>query len=302
MIERFAGKANRRLLVQELLYQPIVGGDESRADALADRVELIEVASGTRLITQDADGNDLFLILAGAFSICVRQREVARRYAREHVGEMSVITPSAKRSASVIAIETSVVARITEQAFSDLARDHPLLWRALADRLAHRLLDRNNLVRPLNDIPRLFVGSSAEMREVAREIQSGLARDPVVVQVWTDRIFTASSTSIEALEAAVAKIDFAVLVLGAEDTVYSRDEKSVASRDNVVFELGLFMGALGRGRTFAIIPEKTDLKIPTDLLGVTMLPYRVGAPRDMPALMGPICNELRKQIAELGPR
>lgn len=302
MIERFSGSGNRRLLIQELRHQPIVEGDLARAEALADSVTLAEVPAGTAIIAQDGHDNDLYFILAGSFSVRVHGREVARRTAREHVGEMAVISPSARRSASVAAVETSVVARISEGAFSELAEHHPALWRALADRLAARLRERNGLVRPLNEVPHLFVGSSAELRAIAREIQSGLARDPVVVQVWTDRVFTASATSIEALEIAAAKADFAVLVLGADDIVQSRDTEKPAPRDNVVFELGLFMGNLGRGRTFAVVPEKTDLKIPTDLLGVTMLTYRTGAAGDLESLIGPVCNEIRKKLAELGPR
>ncbi len=48
-----------------------------------------------------------------------------------------------------------------------------------------------------------------------------------------------------------------------------RQKESLSIRDNVLFELGLFIGKLSRDRVFFIIPEKTDLHIPTDLLGVT---------------------------------
>ena len=33
------------------------------------------------------------------------------------------------------------------------------------------------------------------------------------------------------------------------------------------------MGAIGRERTYVVKPDKRDLKLPTDLLGVTMLSY-----------------------------
>ena len=41
------------------------------------------------------------------------------------------------------------------------------------------------------------------------------------------------------------RFDFAILVLTADDLVASRDVLSTAPRDNVLFELGLFMGGLG---------------------------------------------------------
>ena len=47
-----------------------------------------------------------------------------------------------------------------------------------------------------------------------------------------------------------------------------RGETSDAPRDNVIFEMGLFMGALGREKVFLIAPDKGKLKEPSDLGGV----------------------------------
>ena len=55
--------------------------------------------------------------------------------------------------------------------------------------------------------------------------------------------------------------------------IESRKKKQAAPRDNVIFELGLFMGALGRERTFIVKPRHVDIKIPSDLLGVTFIEY-----------------------------
>ena len=65
--------------------------------------------------------------------------------------------------------------------------------------------------------------------------------------------------------------DFAVLVLSDDDVTISRKHTQVSPRDNVVLELGLFMGALGRRRTFVVIAQTDDgpPKIPSDLLGNT---------------------------------
>ena len=66
---RFRGDAGRDNLVEALLQQAIVGGNRGLATEIAERLELLEVAEGEALITQDADDNDLFLIVAGAFRI-----------------------------------------------------------------------------------------------------------------------------------------------------------------------------------------------------------------------------------------
>ena len=62
--------------------------------------------------------------------------------------------------------------------------------------------------------------------------------------------------------------DFAILLLTPDDTTTSRDQQRFAPRDNVVFELGLFMGCMGRQRCFLIQEDNRELRLPTDLLGV----------------------------------
>lgn len=45
-------------------------------------------------------------------------------------------------------------------------------------------------------------------------------------------------------------------------------------RDNVIFELGLFVGHIGKDRCFILIPDNSDeLRIPTDLIGMTSVEY-----------------------------
>ena len=77
-----------------------------------------------------------------------------------------------------------------------------------------------------------------------------------------------------------------MLVLGPDDEVVSRNEKSDAPRDNVILELGLFMGALSHERTFMIIPREYDIKVPTDLRGLTSLSYKSDDSNDLTALLG----------------
>jgi hypothetical protein len=44
-------------------------------------------------------------------------------------------------------------------------------------------------------------------------------------------------------------------------------------RDNVLYELGLFTGALGSNSTFVLLPSGSEVKVPTDLGGVIVHPY-----------------------------
>jgi predicted nucleotide-binding protein len=97
------------------------------------------------------------------------------------------------------------------------------MWRGLAKELAQRLRQRNQLVRSRNEKPHVFIGSSAESIAVANKIQSGLAHDPFIVQVWTNHVFGASEFSLESLESVVETADFAVLVFSPDDQLIVRE-------------------------------------------------------------------------------
>jgi predicted nucleotide-binding protein len=285
--------------------QQSVQNDEDLARELADLVDVIQIDPGNPesvFIRQGDSDNDIFLILAGKVSIVVNGREKAHRHARQHVGEMAAIDPSARRSADVVAIEQTVLARISEPAFSKLAAKYPDLWRRLALEIAQRLRQRGLEVQAPNEKPHIFIGSSVEALPIARELQTGLAHDPFVVPLWTDGVFRASRDSVDSLIAAVKKADFAVLVLTADDTLITREVEHRAPRDNCIFELGLFMGALGRDRTVIVKPRGIDIKLPSDLLGITPLEYAEGDPDSIAARVGPACSAVRNLVKTLGPK
>ncbi len=91
-------------------------------------------------------------------------------------------------------------------------------------------------------------------------------------------------------------------MLGPDDRVLSRGEETDAPRDNVIFELGLFMGALKRERTFLVLPRGLDIKVPTDILGLNPLTYQKGTQAEMPSLIAPVCDDLRQIIMKKGPK
>jgi predicted nucleotide-binding protein len=75
------------------------------------------------------------------------------------------------------------------------------------------------------------------------------------------------------LAESLPEYDFATLVFTADDLVQKRDHATKAPRDNVIFELGLFMGALGRRRTFVVHSRTDSPMLPTDLAGITTATY-----------------------------
>ena len=195
-----------------------------------------------------------------------------------------------------------VVARIPAAVFTALADANPRLWRNVARVLAERLRQRNRFVSPANPRPVMFVGCSTESLSIARAIQSAFEHDLILVRVWTEDTFKASQFPVESLERELAKVDFAALVLSPDDTVISRESAAGAPRDNLVFELGLFMGALGHSRTFLLHPRGSDIKIPTDLSGFTPLTYQTSYDGPISVAVASVCEEIRAAILSSGPR
>jgi len=120
------------------------------------------------------------------------------------------------------------------------------------------------------ETPLLFIGSSTEGLSVANTLSTHLASG-IQVRVWTD-VFDLGDTNIEALFRQLDSSDYAVLVTTCDDKVRSRGREKAAARDNVLFETGLFMGRLGRKRTFLVCDA--DLRLPSDLSGVTVATFR----------------------------
>jgi CRP/FNR family cyclic AMP-dependent transcriptional regulator len=214
---------------------------------------------------------------------------------------MSLLDPAAVRSASVTAMTDAVVGKISEPAFSAIANGRPVLWRHIAQVVSSRLRERNTLVPERNPRPVLFIGSSRESLPVASALQTQLAKR-LAVRLWSDNVFLASRVSIESLESQIPLLDFAVLVLSPDDMVISRHSMKPAPRDNVTFELGLFMGGLGRHRTFLLMPRGVNLKVPTDLLGVTPIEYKDGSKITLAKRLAPACSELFRLITRTGTR
>ena len=100
----------------------------------------------------------------------------------------------------------------------------------------------------------VFIGSSVEAQVVAHALQS-LLGPGVEATVWDQDVFALSANALDSLVRIVARTDFAVFVFTPGDVARIRRKQYYTARDNVVFELGLCIGALGRDRCFIIIPS-----------------------------------------------
>lgn len=139
--------------------------------------------------------------------------------------------------------------------------------------------------------PRGFIGSSAEGLEIAEAIHCQLSRDAEIT-IWSAGVFGLGDGTLESLEKALERFDFAILVLTPDDLVVSRRKASQAPRDNVLLELGMFIGRLGRKRTFVVCGN--DIKLPSDLAGVTVTHYEANrSDNNLEAAVIPACSRIR---------
>jgi hypothetical protein len=129
--------------------------------------------------------------------------------------------------------------------------------------------------------PKLFIGSSEKNLRVAEFLAEGLEKCADVT-IWSEGVFGLNRGFFETLKDAPAKFDFAVFVLAPDDMTMSKEIEKPSPRDNVLFESGLFMGELGRDRVFFVYDESADIKIPSDLAGVTLGTYDGSRMEDEP--------------------
>jgi CAP12/Pycsar effector protein, TIR domain len=150
--------------------------------------------------------------------------------------------------------------------------------------------------------PRIFIGSSTEALSIADVAQSVLDPNYGHAEVWNNSIFSSLNVPLETLEKAVLTYDFALFVFLPVDDLNIRGVPTKSIRDNVIFELGLFLGKLGRERVFFIAPssaKKEDLHLPSDLAGITPATYDQKA-KNLNATVSRALNEFKQKIAQFG--
>jgi len=146
--------------------------------------------------------------------------------------------------------------------------------------------------------PRIFLGSSAQQEKLLQALTRGV-QDIADVDAWTT-VFNPGVSTLERLVELTREVDFAAFVFAQDDWTAKGASPDLASgeaspRDNVVFEAGLFGGALGIRRTFIL--HANGAKLPTDLVGLTSIRYD---PDTTPAIVRQINQKLRKAIAAEG--
>ena len=149
--------------------------------------------------------------------------------------------------------------------------------------------------------PRVWIGSSSEGLKIVDAIEVLLEYE-CEVEPWKAGTFEPGGLTLQSLVSAVNNFDFAILVLTADDSVFVRNQTRQVARDNVIFELGLFMGALGPERTFMVHDRTRKLDLPSDLAGFTAVTFEPHSTGNDVAALGAAANRIKWAIQRLGVR
>lgn len=146
----------------------------------------------------------------------------------------------------------------------------------------------------------VFIGSSTEQLDVAYLVQENLQfiAHPTV---WTQGVFEPSASTLDSLLKELRRCDIGIFIFTPDDILKFRDQTVQITRDNVLFELGLFIGHLGRDRCFMIIPKENDIHLPSDLVGFTPVYYDETHPNQSAAI-GAASAKIVKAIRNLGKK
>ena len=136
---------------------------------------------------------------------------------------------------------------------------------------------------------------------IAEAIQANLDYE-CEVEIWSQGIFGLNGSTLETIVDAADNFDFAILVLTPDDMTISRGSTQQSPRDNVLLELGIFIGVLGFKRTFAVYDRSVNIKLPSDMAGVTKASYQPHVSGNLQASVSASCTHFKTSMKELGMR
>ena len=108
-------------------------------------------------------------------------------------------------------------------------------------------------------------------QSVARVIEI-LGLKPIILPEQPNK----GNTIIEKFQACAKNVSYAIVLLSPDDFAYPEGEMEnvkARARQNVILELGYFVGKLGRPRVFTLYKENKDFEMPSDLHGVVYIKY-----------------------------
>lgn len=159
--------------------------------------------------------------------------------------------------------------------------------------------------------PHTFIGSSREAIPLANAVHAQLSYLTQVTP-WYAGTFAANDYTMESLERQLDDNDFGVFIFAPDDVALYRGSPVFVTRDNTLFEMGLFWGRLGRRRVFALIPADVrsvtisgttveEYHLLSDFHGLNLLRYELRDDDNNAGAVAVACQEILRIMAKEGP-
>lgn len=121
---------------------------------------------------------------------------------------------------------------------------------------------------------RVFIvhGHDEAMKQSVARVLEKLGLNPIILHEKPNQ----GRTIIEKFTE-YSDVSFAFVLLSSDDLVLTKNQSTQEARprarQNVIFELGFFIGKLGRARVFVLYQESKNFEMPSDYSGVLYVPY-----------------------------
>lgn len=123
-----------------------------------------------------------------------------------------------------------------------------------------------------NDKVFIVHGHDNAMKESVARVINMLGLDPIILHERANK-----GDSLMDKLAREGNVGFVVVILSADDKgnakTDSEEKLNYRARQNVIFELGFFIGQMGKSRVIALREEISDFEEPSDYKGIAYIPY-----------------------------
>lgn len=136
-----------------------------------------------------------------------------------------------------------------------------------------KLGEKMEEVKPKSNKIFIVHGHDEGMKEAVARILEKLNLEPIILHEQADR----GATIIEKFEKYSENISFAIALLSPDDKGHEKTQDPQSARyrarQNVILELGYFIGRLGRENVFALLRQEENFEFPSDIFGRLYTPY-----------------------------
>lgn len=137
-----------------------------------------------------------------------------------------------------------------------------------ANTLMEKLFDENN---PMSKRVFIVHGRDKFMRDHIKSFFLEVGFKPIILSQETSN----GDTVIEKFEKYADMAAFAAILLSPDDEggLLGQNSLRPRARQNVILELGFFIGKLGRSKVMLFRPQSSDFETPSDISGYCFIPY-----------------------------